>query len=727
MRLVTLRHFIFFLALLVAAPIATALGQAGPELGNDFIFFRNGANASIPNVDGTEEADANNPSEISLRYNFAAWFYPSFNWERPVGVDMRKNLAANDILHVKLKVDPANAASGLEETFIMFEDATNDTSDDLPMRLVWQIPATYRDGNWHTLEIPLPPPTCSELANQRGTLGLANNWWYGGSWSAATDRVGGYNDDCGGGNQYWKEFTWTNVKSLGVFWDYNAGGGSIWVDDLYIGQSGLDLTVADAPPAPLATATYSEETWGNKISWTHDDTKGIGGYRIYASSLVEIDSDALQNGFIQRIGQVSATAADQSFSHYFSHLTPHLAIDGVAVPAVFEYAITTVSQFGVENFNVDGTHMEFFNLEVTTVEPANIISELTATETTVLFADLAAGNASGAGFGAEWPTFVVNQSRSKLGDQPTPPDNDADLSGEIWLGYNQDNELWIYAEVMDDDIEFPVNAIANPWEYDIIELGWANYSLVDLDPPFTADPFLGTTHQDFQRGERADYSFRVMGLGTGALATAWNIQNNEQSAGSGATVDFMEDGSGNQIGYKILAVIALDEIQVAAQSDVVVAPPGTGEGETRAINIVLGDRDGGQRAHQIQWSLKDNAGSQWWNTPAEWDVTVMLGRGIWDLDADSDVPTEISLEQNYPNPFNPQTNIQFSLSTAETVYLTVHDLLGRTVATVLNGNALSSGTHTVTFDGSGLASGMYMYRLQVGSSFVQTRSMVLVK
>ena len=89
------------------------------------------------------------------------------------------------------------------------------------------------------------------------------------------------------------------------------------------------------------------------------------------------------------------------------------------------------------------------------------------------------------------------------------------------------------------------------------------------------------------------------------------------------------------------------------------------------------------------------------------------------------VPSTYVLQQNYPNPFNPSTTIAFDLPRRTSVRLSVYDPLGRQVLTMLQGEK-EAGSYTVTFDGSLLASGIYIYRLQAGS-FVQSRKMLLTK
>ncbi|MFC1543538.1 T9SS type A sorting domain-containing protein [Candidatus Neomarinimicrobiota bacterium] len=89
------------------------------------------------------------------------------------------------------------------------------------------------------------------------------------------------------------------------------------------------------------------------------------------------------------------------------------------------------------------------------------------------------------------------------------------------------------------------------------------------------------------------------------------------------------------------------------------------------------------------------------------------------------LPTSLTLGQNYPNPFNPTTVISYILPAAQTVTLKVYDVLGREVATLVDGPQ-AAGDHQSAFDGSQLPSGIYLYRLAAGS-YVQSRKMLLLK
>jgi len=90
-----------------------------------------------------------------------------------------------------------------------------------------------------------------------------------------------------------------------------------------------------------------------------------------------------------------------------------------------------------------------------------------------------------------------------------------------------------------------------------------------------------------------------------------------------------------------------------------------------------------------------------------------------------EIPLHAALLQNYPNPFNPTTTIRYALPERSAVRLTVFNTLGQRIATLVQGNQ-GAGYHEVRFDASGLASGVYLYRLQAGD-YVQTRKLLLLR
>jgi hypothetical protein len=89
------------------------------------------------------------------------------------------------------------------------------------------------------------------------------------------------------------------------------------------------------------------------------------------------------------------------------------------------------------------------------------------------------------------------------------------------------------------------------------------------------------------------------------------------------------------------------------------------------------------------------------------------------------------MQHNYPNPFNPVTNITYSLPEKALVSLKVYDMLGREVTELVNGHK-EMGTYTISFDGSNLASGMYVVNMQAGDprergKYIQSRKILLMK
>lgn len=181
-------------------------------------------------------------------------------------------------------------------------------------------------------------------------------------------------------------------------------------------------------------------------------------------------------------------------------------------------------------------------------------------------------------------------------------------------------------------------------------------------------------------------------------------------------------------------------IAEAVQYIVQVAGMVIGGGDARTSLTVNGSAAG-----TLNFSTSDstftNVASNLVNLPAG-QVTLNLGSvtgklgvdaiGIYkvkglstSLRDDKTLPEGFELSQNYPNPFNPTTNIQFSLPQTSNIRLSVHNLLGQTVAVLAEGTYMS-GTHMIQFNASHLASGMYFYRLQTGDRFM-ARKMMLVK
>ncbi len=106
-------------------------------------------------------------------------------------------------------------------------------------------------------------------------------------------------------------------------------------------------------------------------------------------------------------------------------------------------------------------------------------------------------------------------------------------------------------------------------------------------------------------------------------------------------------------------------------------------------------------------------------------ATIKYSQTVGITPISNEIPNEYKLEQNYPNPFNPITNIKFQMPKEAFVKLTVFDVLGREVATLVN-EQLKPGSYEVDFDGSYYPSGVYFYTLKT-AGYVETKKMILNK
>ena len=112
-----------------------------------------------------------------------------------------------------------------------------------------------------------------------------------------------------------------------------------------------------------------------------------------------------------------------------------------------------------------------------------------------------------------------------------------------------------------------------------------------------------------------------------------------------------------------------------------------------------------------------------WREPG--DTTGFQIYGLEAGDPISPVPTTYLTASNYPNPFNPVTSISYGLPTSGDVTLKVFDIVGREIATLVNGYH-AAGTYSVGWNAADLPSGIYLYRVTVGSQSFTNR-MVLMK
>lgn len=196
------------------------------------------------------------------------------------------------------------------------------------------------------------------------------------------------------------------------------------------------------------------------------------------------------------------------------------------------------------------------------------------------------------------------------------------------------------------------------------------------------------------------------------------------------SLEFLPDS----INAEFLLPMAANYIDVRPTSAVLGQPAISVSGNAEGIGIgVIGYfRDG---STDVRLSVSEGESTQKIQTTWDWadlsDMKVVVVNTnreqavTYDLTVSSIVPDGDAITQNYPNPFNPTTQIGFSVDNRKDVKLEVYDTAGRKVQTLID-SELNRGFYTATFNGTGMASGIYFYRLVTGNS-VLTRKMVLIK
>jgi hypothetical protein len=123
----------------------------------------------------------------------------------------------------------------------------------------------------------------------------------------------------------------------------------------------------------------------------------------------------------------------------------------------------------------------------------------------------------------------------------------------------------------------------------------------------------------------------------------------------------------------------------------------------------------------------DNALAENWQASQSHGTPGKINSGLSDINfkKKDNLPREFALLQNYPNPFNPTTTIGYQLPVTGYLTIKAYDLLGREVATVFEG-VKAAGNYSVSFDASGLASGIYLYILKA-NDFTQSKKMLLLR
>jgi len=441
----------------------------------------------------------------------------------------------------------------------------------------------------------------------------------------------------------------------------------ILFDDFWIGNPGIDIT---APPAPQNIIADVSTPYINLISWDNIDTETGETYDVYASRdpITDLDVPGVY------LVDVDVPEGDVGVHNIFYPLA-----DG---EVSYYYAVTCTDPAGNSSETFGTSNDAFTN---TGEERAIISLEPPATFT-------ADGNID------EWSHIVPFSMNPDDNLFTGTIDDSFDYSAFCYVAMDAQN-LYVAFDVFDDVFSWQEENTIDWWDDECIEFYFGLYEL-------------GVPHPALESGDEPDY--RLVFTPNDLL---WG--NGESLAIASENYYFQPLGNSD---YVIEACIPFSLIQDEAD-----APFIPTEGMTIPFEIFAADADVPDGGNESRLQFGDDPTlNPWGEGPDAWTFAWI---GMPDLTSvDEPVKTVVenyALHDNFPNPFNPTTTITYSIPENGDVELTIFNSLGR-IITTMEYSSQSIGRYTVNFDGSGLASGIYFYRIQV-NHFTQLKKMVLLK
>jgi len=315
----------------------------------------------------------------------------------------------------------------------------------------------------------------------------------------------------------------------------------------------------------------------------------------------------------------------------------------------------------------------------------------------------------------------------------TAPTNDNDLSMTIYSAWDT-TYLYYYAEVKDDIIL--VNN-STTYQNDNLEIKY------DPDPSI-----IGTSGAIQTRVTAYDSSDALNVAGVDNITGDKDLKDVDGNNYIATPEDYARAETDG--GYILEWRIPLKYLNKSNRK----IKKGVGSVFGCAINI--GDNDDVQREHMLQWSA-GMADAVWSNPKLHGKVTFLADNklkyeavsaqdptivndsaSVWYYgvtsvrpDQISGIPESFELLQNYPNPFNPTTVIEYSLTKPDNISLSIYNILGQEVRTLVSNEIHNAGKYKIIWDakdnkGSAVSSGVYLYRLTQGSNIL-TKKMMLIR
>jgi hypothetical protein len=591
--------------------------------------------------------------------------YANFEYVLPAGTYF-PDLGGNAYLQLYVKVvTPLTSSTGTIQ-------------NKVTMRLTLKETGTANTDEWYTKPNVIIDSTANNLGWQQLTMPLVG---LPGSWGELSSK--GFYAVNGSGNGI------MDLNQLGrIKFEFSMSadapeptGASLFYSGKILISKLVPAGFRDqdtTPPAKVAGVAATPGSFSNLITWSDVPSELASTYNVYASekTFTLTTEKGVENvpPFNLSLGTqlanhlLRAPVTDQNVTYYYGvTATDHAGNTNkpAVTGAVTNKAkgVPTIAKAPPANITIDGTLSEW-----STIAPIVLNS------------------------------FRIPATAHMVANGTLKDSND--LSVKAYLAVDAQN-LYVAFDVVDDTVA--IDTTKNDWEQDCPDLFIGLYD------------WRGPKHGGYATGATPEYHFRFS-------------QNKLREDRRGMNVMYV---GANYVwkkktltsGYTVEAKIPFALLAQEFSGDTVFVPR---EGMRIPIDIEINDRDGLPVARDCELSYStlndDNSYQDMWRWTHTW-IGALWTVGV----SDKNVATigTYELSQNYPNPFNPATTIKYQLAKPSLTTLKVYDILGREVMTLVNENQ-ESGPHSIQFNGTALASGIYIYRLHSGS-FVDVKKMLFLK
>jgi hypothetical protein len=457
-------------------------------------------------------------------------------------------------------------------------------------------------------------------------------------------------------------------------------GKVVYLTNIWTGNPKIDVIPPDAPTGILAV---KNNDYTNTIIWADVPGQASETYNVYYSlnpitdvtaAGVEVATTGVVHGTDLYVHQLKAPGTDQQVAYYYAVACKSgagiLGVPGGSGSPITNTAkgVAVINATAPPNFVADGDLSEWAN-----IKPVRLyISDHSGTPV----------------------------SNSKIS-------SDTVSSGDIYVAVDK-NYLYVAGHINTNNMVF------NPSQ--------STYLNTSFDVFLGLYDWHGAPHSSLLTGAKPDYHFRF-------AQDRVLVDNNG--------VDSLEIPGENYFygprfpdpyaGYNVEARISWQDIAQKRKggntgTDNVFSPV---EGMRIPFDIEINSCSPSATQRDGQLDLSPIAAGNSWSNVALWAYTWIGDKWTTPVVNNKQTIYSYKLSQNYPNPFNPSTNIQYTILKQGHVTLTIFDILGRKVATLVD-QVQNAGNHTISFNASRFASGVYFYQIQAGD-FRNVKKMMLLK